>query len=100
MTRAKVVIGLLGLLLGLLLLVLILVCSSLAIRAEQQVIAERLCSINDGALLTSPVEIKHRSIVPIGSGNNFCTLPIYRVSELNTALRAVFPEKPTSPPNG
>ena len=98
MTRpAKVVIGLL---LGVVLLVTLLFFCSFCLRWERQSIAQRLCSVHEGAILSLPVEIKHRDVVPIGA-HALCSVPTYNVKPLNTALRAVFPEKPTSsPPNG
>jgi hypothetical protein len=97
MTRpAKVVIGLL---LGVVLLVTAFLFFSFGIRGERQIIAQRLCSVHEGAILSLPVEIKHRDVVPTGD-HALCSVPTYNVKPLNTALRAVFPEKPTSPPNG
>jgi hypothetical protein len=96
MTRpAKVVIGLL---LGVVLLVTALLFCSFGIRGERQIIAQRLCSINEGVIVATPLNIKNRDVVPVGDA--LCSVPTYKVKALNTALRAVFPEKPTSHPNG
>jgi hypothetical protein len=94
MTRpAKVVIGLL---LGVVLLVTALLFCSFCLRWERQSIAQRLCSINGGVIVATPLNIHNMDVVPVG--NALCSVPRYREVELNTALRAVFPEKPTPPP--
>ena len=84
------------LLIAMAIFVAIMFITDFTIRGERQLIAKRLCSVNEGAILSLPVEIKHRDVVSIGDA--LCSVPNYNVKPLNTALKAVFPEKPTPPP--
>lgn len=71
--------------------------SSIAIHGERHKIAQRLCSVNEGVMIATPLEIRHRDVVSI-EGGALCSVPTYRMGALETDLKAVFPDE--TPPQG